>query len=113
MSLGILSHIDNPGQLEKLYRNNKSAFKSEFNSIYPELSDNKLAAFWHERLKYESAEINWGSPKELLFVLVAATIGGLLAKLPLILGIDEEFFYSRNTGFIVFPILTIYFIWKT
>jgi len=113
MDLGILSNIDNPAQLEKLYRNNKTAFKSEFNSLYPELSDNKLASFWHERLKYESSEINWGSNKDLGFVLIAALIGGLLAKIPYFFGIDEEFFYSRNIGFIVFPILTAYFIWKS
>jgi hypothetical protein len=112
-SIGILSNIDNPGQLEKLYRDNKSAFKSEFNSLYPELTDNKLATFWHERLKYESSEINWGSTKELAFVLIAAFIGGIIAQLPLILDIDRDVFYPRNIGFIIFPILTTYFIWKT
>ena len=32
----ILTHIDNPKQLEKLYRDNKLAFKSAFNLLYPE-----------------------------------------------------------------------------
>ena len=112
-NLGILSNIDNPGQLEKLYRDNKTAFKTEFNSLYPELADNKIAAFWHERLKYESSEINWGSAKELAFVLIAAFIGGIIAQLPLILGLNPDIFYPRNVGFIVLPILTTYFIWKT
>jgi hypothetical protein len=39
-------------------------------------------------------------------------LAALLAKIPLIFNIDEEFFFTRNIGFIVFPILTTYFIWK-
>jgi len=112
-NLGILSNIDNPGQLEKLYRDNKTAFKTEFNSLYPNLADNKLATFWHERLKYESSEINWGSTKELIFVLAAAFLGGFIAQLPLILHLNPDNFYPRNVGFVIFPILTAYFIWKS
>lgn len=110
--LDILSNIDSPGQLEKLYRDNKTAFKTEFNLLYPELKDNKLAAYWNERLNYESSEISWGSSKELTFVIIAALLAGVIAKLPEILNIDPESFYQRNIGFIVFPILTAYFAWK-
>jgi len=39
-------------------------------------------------------------------------LAGLIAKLPAILYIDQEFFYIRNTGFIVFPVLAAYFAWK-
>jgi hypothetical protein len=108
----ILTNIDNPGQLERMYRNNKSAFKAEFNLLYPELSDNKLATFWKERLSYESSDISWGSTKELIFVIFIAAIAGVLAKLPDIFNLNPEFFYPRNIGLIVFPILTTYFIWK-
>ena len=36
----------------------------------------------------------------------------MAAKLPEILSIDEEYFYSRNAGFLVFPFLAAYFVWK-
>ncbi|MGZ5220435.1 MAG: hypothetical protein ACXWC7_10160 [Chitinophagaceae bacterium] len=108
----ILSNMDSPGQLEKLYRENKMAFKTEFNLLYPELRDNKLAVYWNERLNYESSEISWGSNKELTFVLIASLLAGVIAKLPVILNIDPESFYQRNIGFIIFPILTAYFTWK-
>ena len=80
--LDILTNIDNPRQLEKLYRDNKTAFKSEFNLLYPELTDHKLAAYWNERLNYESSEISWGSSKELTFVVIASLVAGLIAKFP-------------------------------
>jgi hypothetical protein len=110
--LDILSNIDNPKLLEKLYRDNKAEFKTAFNLLYPELKDHKLADYWHERLNYESAEISWGSKTELTFVIIASLVAGLIAKFPAIFTITDDFFYPRNIGFIIFPILTIYFAWK-
>jgi len=50
--------------------------------------------------------------KEILFIIFASIIAGLIAKLPLIFSLDEEFFYPRNMGFIIFPVLALYFGWK-
>jgi len=108
--MDILTNIDNPRQLEKLYRDNKTAFKKEFHLLYPELTDNKLADYWNERLNYESSEISWGSNNELTFVIIASLLAGIIAKFPLLLHINADFFYQRNSGFIIFPILTAYFI---
>ncbi|MES2277178.1 MAG: hypothetical protein V4592_14210 [Bacteroidota bacterium] len=108
----ILTHINNPKQLEKMYRTNKVTFKRAFDTLYPELKGNTLADYWNERLNYESDEINWGTGNESLMVIVAALVAGLIAKLPAFLHIDEEFFYSRNVGFIIFPLLSAYFAWK-
>ncbi|HEV7333899.1 MAG TPA: hypothetical protein VGN63_22890 [Flavisolibacter sp.] len=108
----ILSHLNNPGQLEKMYRANKVIFKREFSKLYPELEGNTIAEFWQERLRYDGDEINWGSRTELNFVIIGALIAGIIAKLPNILGLDPEFFYPRNIGFIVFPVLMVYFAWK-
>jgi hypothetical protein len=108
----ILAHLKNPTQLEKMYRANKMNFKREFNTLYPEVKGNALADFWNERLNYESDEINWGSGKEVLFVIIAALLAGIIAKLPAFFSINEDFFYPRNIGFILFPLLTAYFAWK-
>jgi hypothetical protein len=108
----ILANQHNAPQLEKLYRSNKGLFKSEFRQLYPELSGNALAGFWNERLNYESEDTNWGTSKDLLMVVLTSMIAGLIAKLPAIFNLNEELFYSRNVGFIVFPLLTAYFGWK-
>ncbi len=108
----ILTKIDNPRELEKLYQDNKATFKTAFNLLYPELTDNKLAGYWNERLNYESSEISWGSKNELTFVIIASVVAGAIAKLPALLNIDPGSFYQRNTGLIAFPILTAYFIWR-
>lgn len=108
----ILTHINDPRQLEKMYRNNKVTFKKEFSTIYPAIKDKTLADFWNERLNYESEEVSWGTTREITFVAVASIIAGILAKFPAIFNLNEESFYQRNIGFIVFPILTAYFAWK-
>lgn len=112
MKTDILSNIDNPHQLEKLYRQNKSGFKQQFGIVYPELKENKIADFWHERLNYESEDVNWGTTRDIAFVIIASILAGITAKIPVFFGMDKEFFYQRNIGFIVFPILTLYFAWK-
>ncbi len=65
-----------------------------------------------ERLNFASEEISWGSNKDLEFVIIASLLAGVIAKLPAVLGINEEFFYPRNIGFIIFPVLSAYFAWK-
>ena len=108
----ILSHLNDPGKLERLYRNNKVPFKREFSTLYPELKGKPIADFWNERLNYETDEINWGTGRELLFVILAALVAGFIAKIPALFQVDEEFFYLRNIGFIFLPLLTAYFAWK-
>lgn len=112
MKTEILSNLDNPRRLEKLYRENKPAFRREFNALYPQIADTGLAAYWNERLNYGHENPFLINRAELVFILVATLIAGTLAKLPEILSIDEEFFYPRNIGFLVFPFITAYFIWK-
>ncbi len=108
----IKSSLDNPNQLEKLYRDNKTAFKKEFNSIYSEIKESPAAQIWNERLNFESDEISWGTKNELIFIIFASIIAGFIAKLPQFFGITEEFFYQRNIAFVVFPLLAAYFVWK-
>ena len=108
----IVSNLNNPGQLERLYRTDKTDFTQAFRALSPDLKDNPLVGFWNERLKFSSDEITWGSRNDLVFVVITALLAGIVAKFPAILSIDEEFFYPRNIGFIVFPFLTAYFAWK-
>ncbi len=112
MEKEIRSQLDHPKALEHLYRTDKVAFKRSFSAIYADLKGNTVADCWNERLNYESPELSWGPRYEILFVVVASLIAGLIAKLPTILNIDEEYFFTRNICFIIFPLLTIFFAWK-
>ena len=105
-------NINNPKQLEKLYREHKGAFTIAFNNIYQELTNEPAAQAWNERINYKDEHITWGSKNEIIFIVVAAFVGGLIAKMPSFFSLEYDVYMSKNIGFVVFPILTAYFIWK-
>ncbi len=108
----IIQNINNPKELEKLYRHHKIQFQGAFKAIYPGLNEHATIQIWHERLNFEQEEIGWGRKNEFLFVVVAAFITGLLAKIPWFLGINYEYFIIKDTGLVVFPVLMAYFSWR-
>ena len=108
----ILAFINDPGQLEKMYRSNKTLFKKEFQIIYPQVAGHPVADTWSERLNFESDSLSFGSFKEVAIIIGLALLAGFIAKMPSIFSLDEEVFYPRNIGFVIFPILAGYFAWK-
>ncbi|QRR01145.1 hypothetical protein [Dyadobacter sandarakinus] len=108
----ILLNLDNPRQLEQLYRNNKPTFKSAFNALYPQVSSNPLAEGWYQRLNYGSGNPDWGTRSERVFVAGAAVLSAFLAKLPEMLSLEPDLYFQRNVSFVVFPVLITYFAWK-
>ena len=112
MKNSILAQIDNPVQLEKLYRENNAEFKKCFNEIFPNYKDKIGLQFWNERLNFESEKIALGSKNDILAVIIFILAGGLIANIPNITGINEESFFSKNIALIIFPILIGYFIWR-
>lgn len=113
MKSDILKNLNNPKELEILYRKDKSEFKRTFNLLYPEIqNESSYIQFWNIRLNTTNELISWGTRKELLFVIVLSFIAGLIAKISDFSSINPEYFYPRNIGFIIFPALTAYFAFK-
>lgn len=108
----LLRHIDNPKQLEKLYRKNKTGFQRVFNAVYPEIQAHTSAQVWNERLNFEQGDLFLGPKKEMLFVLLAALVTGLLARIPEFAGMNADYFFMRNIGLVGSPMLMAYFLWK-
>ncbi len=113
MNESLLSLLEQPAELEKRYRKNKSAFTKSFNELYPSVQGNPIADAWHERLNYESDGVQWGTKADWLFILIAGAIAGTLAKMPAFFTLQEDEFYARNLGLLVFPFLSVYFIRKS
>lgn len=112
MKQDIIAHIDNPNYLEKLYRSNKHQFRQEFRLLFPDLPQSDIAECWHQRLHYNQDDTSWGNRRELIVIIAFAIIAGCIAKIPDIFHLNAERFYTRNIGFIIFPVLTVYFSWK-
>lgn len=106
----ILSHLEQPVELEKLYRKNKSEFKASFHAVYAQIQGKGSADFWYARLNYESESVQWGKASDWKFIVISAVLAWFLAKIPSFFSLDEEFFYPRNLGFLVFPFVGAYFV---
>lgn len=115
MKTAILENINNPKELERLFRSDEAAFRHEFNALYPSIAEKGVADFWNERLNFsEDSEVqSYKSKRDLIMTIAASFLAGFIAKLYVVFNIDWDNYYMRNIGFIVIPILMMYFIWKT
>lgn len=114
MKKEILENLNDPHTLERLYRENKSSFKEHFNENYGELQESVVAKVWNERLNFRMNEIKEGASRiDWTFVFVGSLIAAIFTKIPAFFpSINQEFYYSRNVAFIVFPSLITYFLIK-
>lgn len=115
MSDTIKSHLSNPEMLEKLFRNDRKAFKSEFDRIYPEIETTEAAKFWKARLDAENKPdiIKTFALSEIATVGELCILVAFLIKIPSLfnLGYSDEIFYMKNAALIVFSGLTLYAMW--
>jgi len=108
----ILNNIQDAHVLETLYRKDKSAFKKEFNAVYPQISSSVAGQCWNERLNHVSTPSIFLSKQELIFIAAAVSVAGCIAKLPHWMGWNPDHFFYRNISFIVFEMHLFFFAWK-
>jgi len=109
----IIENLQNPEILEKLYSANKQDFGKAFAEISNDYNSD-LVLFWKIRLSTEKEPASEGFLKsDVWVVIVLSLITGLLVKLPDFFSqINEEFFYSRDLGIIVFNGIILYTFWQ-
>jgi hypothetical protein len=107
----IKEHINNPEELEQLYRDDKNAFESGFEEVYSEIEKSELSKFWKIRLDYNKLpdKIKKSNLSDILKLVSVCLITGFLIKIPEFFNIGlAEIFYMKNAGIIVFTGLTLY-----
>lgn len=112
MKTQIIEQINNPAFLETSYRKDGAAFKQAFAEAYPIVKDELLAKAWYERLNYKQSDISWGINNEWKVVAILATLVAFIALVPNFIVVEQDVYYAKNAGFIVFPALMVYFVWK-
>jgi hypothetical protein len=112
MEQKIMEHLNDPEVLERLYRADTKGFRLAFLSLYPAVSTHPMAPFWKARLDADSESLpaNFVAPGDILALVLASLIGGILIKLPDLFGFSKEItmFYERYAALIVFFGLTLY-----
>jgi hypothetical protein len=115
MNEQLKANLGNPEMLEKLYRNDRQAFKASFDKIFAEIEGTETAKFWKARLQYDISPVGLRALllPEVLTVLVICIITGLLIKIPALfnLSYSDEIFYMKNAALIVFFGLVLFTIW--
>jgi len=112
MKNSIIDHIHNPEFLETAYRKDNAVFKQAFVEAYPTVKDELLAKAWYERLNYKQSDISWGIKNEWKVIALLAILVAFIALVPNFIAVEQDIFYAKNIGFIVFPALMVYFVWK-
>jgi len=108
----ILDNIHNPAALEAMYRKDATQFKLAFTSLYETIKHEPIAKVWHERLHYVQPSVNWGNRNEWWMVICVAAAASIVALVPNFIKIEEDVYYSRNVGLILFGALMAFFIFK-
>ena len=115
MKENIRKNIDNPEELERLYRADRKSFESDFEEVSQDISDTELIRFWKIRLNSEKTPISLkrSFSADIILLGAACLISAILIKIPglINLKIPDLLFYERNAGIIVFFGLTVYSVW--
>jgi len=113
MKQQIIDNLNNPDNLEKLYRDNKQDFSKAFAEVSKDYNSD-LVQFWCIRLASEKEPDFHGFLRiDLLVVIILSLVTGLLVKLPDIFSqIDREAFYSRDLAIIIFNGIILYSFWQ-
>ncbi len=109
----IIDNLNNPDELENLYRDNRQEFTKSFAVIADDYNSD-LARFWKIRLAREAESEFKGFLKlDLLVVIILSLVTGFLVKLPeLFSEIVPESFYTRDLAIIVFNGIVLYTFWQ-
>jgi hypothetical protein len=112
MANKIRENIDNPEQLEKLYRADEKGFENAFFEIYPEISEKKISDFWKVRLEFSRKKENSVKARktDILLLILTCIVTGILIKIPNLFNIKltDFLFYEKNAGLIVLFGLSAY-----
>ena len=109
----IQQSLNQPGELEQIYRKSPAAFASAFNDLYPSLAGNPIADAWHHRLKYQPKNsFEWGKGKEMIVLLLIVAVSGCCLHFPVWFNWPAESFFEKYLSFIGFLPIAVYYFFK-
>lgn len=106
--ISIEENLNQPQELEKIYRIDSNQFKCLFNQIYPNIEHTDLVQAWYERLNFQENNI---IKTELRIAILIALLSGIVSRIILYL-IQQEFIGFINLVGVIMSFIGIYFIIK-
>lgn len=110
MAQRILASLENPGELEALYRQDPEAFREAFGPATRPAADSPTVRVWEARLGYSRPALG-SDQRRLWLALALGAAAGLLVRVPA-LWLGDEWYYPRLGPSLVLLSLAAYF-WLT
>jgi len=111
----ISKNLEQPAELERLYRQEPEKFIRAFPEVFKENQNLTILKVWRERLNFDMTRDERMEPdakwKDLLLVIVISLLAGTIARF-LFPSIAKGLINPANIVFSVFPLLSFYFLLK-
>ncbi len=110
----IIENMDNPHELERMYRKDPKAFKKSFSQAWDENPDSQVLGAWYERLHFKETA-NTEKPslfqKGFLFMGILAILAGLSTR-GIFHFVEQGAIAPINLAFGVIPFIAAYFVYN-
>ncbi|MFB5575290.1 DUF4153 domain-containing protein [Bacillus cereus] len=109
----IIENIDNPHELERMYRKDPKAFKKSFSQAWAQKPDSQVLGAWYERLHFKetaNAEKKSSFQKGFLFMGMLAILAGISTRI-IFYFVEQEVIAPINLAFGVIPFIVAYFVY--
>ncbi|WP_274307105.1 DUF4153 domain-containing protein [Solibacillus daqui] len=110
----IIENIDNPQELERMYRNDPKAFKKSFSHAWEQNPNSQVLSVWYERLNFKES-VNTGKSfflqKGFIFMGILAILAGMCTRI-IFHFVEQEAIAPINMVFGIIPFITAYFVYK-
>ncbi|WP_256760464.1 DUF4153 domain-containing protein [Cohnella sp. WQ 127256] len=110
----ITENMDNPHELERMFRNEPEVFKKSFSYAWEQNPDSQILAVWQERLHFKQTENTEKSSslwRNFLFMGILAILAGISTRL-LFHFTEQEVIAPINLVFGILPFMAIYFVYN-
>ena len=110
----IIENMNNPRELERMFRKEPEAFKKSFLYVWEQNPDSQVLAVWHERLNFkENENIQKASliNKAFLSMGVLAILSGITTRI-LLYFIEQQAIAPINLIFGILPFMAAYFLYN-
>jgi hypothetical protein len=110
----IIENIDNPYELERMYRKDPKAFKTSFLHCWEQNPDAQVLAVWHERLHFKEVENTEKASllqKGFLSMGILAILAGITTRIIFHLA-EQEAIAPINLAFGILPFIAAYFVYN-
>ncbi|MGZ9586595.1 DUF4153 domain-containing protein [Paenibacillus marinisediminis] len=110
----IIDNMDNPHELERMFRIEPEAFKKSFSYAWEQNPDSQVLAVWFERLHFKetvNTEKTSLFQKDFLLMGILAVLAGISTRI-IMHFVEQQAISPINLVFGVLPFMAAYFVYK-